>query len=134
MKLSHPQANLYAVKNTKISDPIGRRLKLTMKSQRSITAEPSPRGWNELQTLNPRAQGMERTATIMALLIAAFLRGHFHSSMVKAMRFSNTATTVVIAAKLMNRKKSVPHRRPPTMLLKIFGRTTKISPGPWAGS
>ncbi len=134
MKLSHPQANLYAVKNTKISDPMGSRFELTMKSQRSITAVPSPRGWKELQTLKPRAQGTERTATMMALVTAAFLRFHFHSSMVKAMRFSNTATTVVIAAKLMNRKKRVPHSRPPTMLLKMFGRTTKISPGPCAGS
>src|SRR6056297_1100703 len=130
MKLSHPQANLYAVKNTKISEPMGRRLKLTMKSQRSITAEPSPRGWNELHTLKPRAQGTERTATITPLVSAAFLRVQFHSSMVKAIRFSNTATTVVIAAKLMNRKKRVPHKRPPTILLKILGSTTTISPGP----
>ena len=44
--------------------------------------------------------------------------------------FSKTAMTVERAAKVINTKKREPHRRPPTMVLKIFGRVMKIRLGP----
>lgn len=48
----------------------------------------------------------------------------------KAIRFSNTAITVVSAAELRNRKNSTPHQRPPGMWLNTFGSEMKTSPGP----
>ena len=46
------------------------------------------------------------------------------------MMFSNTASTVDRAAKAMNRKNRVPHRRPSAMLAKMLGRVMKIRLGP----
>ena len=51
----------------------------------------------------------------------------------KAAMFSNTATTVVRAAKLMNRKKRAPQNVPPASWLKMLGSVTKIRPGPAPG-
>ena len=39
--------------------------------------------------------------------------------------FSNTAMTVEKLAKVMNRKNSVPHRRPPAMFVKTLGKRDK---------
>ena len=46
---------------------------------------------------------------------------------------SNTAITVVSAAKLMNRKKSEPQSRPNGMLRNTFGSVTNMRPGPSPG-
>mgnify|MGYP006990180149 CR=1 FL=1 len=46
---------------------------------------------------------------------AAFFRDQPKLSMALAWRFSKTAMTVEKLAKVMNRKNSVPHRRPPAM-------------------
>ena len=44
--------------------------------------------------------------------------------------FSNTASTVDSAAKVMNRKNNAPHTLPWVMLLNTLGRVTKIRLGP----
>ena len=50
------------------------------------------------------------------------------------MMFSNTASTVVKLANVMNRKKRAPHTRPPAMLTNTLGSVMKIRAGPWLGS
>ena len=51
-----------------------------------------------------------------------------------ARMFSRTASTVEKLAKIMNRKNSVPQRRPPAMFVKTFGSVRKMSAGPSFGS
>ena len=70
----------------------------------------------------------------IALHTAAFLRLHPVMSMAKDMIFSNTAITVDIAAKDINRKKKKPQIRPPAMALNTFGRVIKIKLGPLPAS
>ena len=53
--------------------------------------------------------------------------------MQEARRFSNTAMTVEKLAKVINRKNSVPHRRPPAMFANTFGSVMKMRDGPWSG-
>ena len=67
------------------------------------------------------------------LAMTAFLRPQPNMSMQLAIRFSNTEMTVVKLAKVMNRKNSVPQKRPPRMPAKTLGRVTKISDGPASG-
>lgn len=66
-------------------------------------------------------------------MTAARLRLMFISSMKLARMFSNTAMTVVKLANVINRKNSVPHRRPPAMLVNTLGRVMKISFEPESG-
>ena len=47
--------------------------------------------------------------------------------------FSNTARMVENAANVINTKNSVPHTRPPAILLKMFGSVIKIRLGPISG-
>ena len=54
--------------------------------------------------------------------------------MSKEIIFSNTATTVVNAAKVRNRKKSPPQNAPPGIWAKILGMVIKIRLGPDPGS
>ena len=54
--------------------------------------------------------------------------------MLKLMMFSNTAMTVESAAKLMNRKKSVPHTCPNGICENTLGSVMNTSPGPLPGS
>ena len=54
--------------------------------------------------------------------------------MLKLMMFSNTATTVDSAAKLMNRKNSVPHSCPTGIWLNTLGSVMNTRPGPLPGS
>ena len=44
--------------------------------------------------------------------------------------FSMTAMTVEKEAKVINRKNSDPHTRPPAILVNTLGRVTKIRLGP----
>ena len=46
------------------------------------------------------------------------------------MMFSMTAMTVEKEAKVINRKNSAPHTRPPAMLVNTLGRVIKIRLGP----
>ena len=54
--------------------------------------------------------------------------------MQKDMIFSNTAIIVEKLANVINRKNSVPHIRPPSILTKTFGSVTKIRLGPAVAS
>ena len=69
-------------------------------------------------------------ATARPFTRAAFLRLQPVRSMVQARMFSNTATMVEKAAKLMNKKNRLPHTLPPPMALNTLGRVMKISEGP----
>ena len=91
---------------------------------------PLPSGAKPLHTLKPSTQGMLRTVMTTAFTATAFFRLQPHRSMAKLMMFSNTAMMVDSAAKVMNRKNSAPHRRPPAIWLKTLGRVTKTRPGP----
>ena len=94
---------------------------------------PSPKGLMNFSTLYPRAQGSDRTKTVSPTVSAAFLLEKWNSSISSATRFSNTAITVVIAARVMKRKKRNPQHLPPPISEKMFGRLRKISPGPEPG-
>ena len=59
-----------------------------------------------------------------------FLRLQPVSSMPQQMIFSNTASTVDMAAKAMNKKNRLPHSRPMDILAKMLGRVIKIRLGP----
>ena len=50
--------------------------------------------------------------------------------MPQQMIFSNTASTVDMAAKAMNKKNRLPHSRPMDILAKMLGRVIKIRLGP----
>ena len=106
---------------------------LTMKSSRSRMIVPFPRGATCDQTLKPRTQGRDRMKMAKKLNVLAFFRLQPSRSMELAMRCSNTATTVDMAAKLMNRKNRALQRRPCGMWLNMLGSVTKISPGPASG-
>ena len=64
----------------------------------------------------------------------AFFRDQPKLSMQLAMMFSNTARTVVKLAKVMNRKNSAPHTRPPAMWRNTRGSVMKIRDGPLPAS
>lgn len=67
---------------------------------------------------------------ITPFISAAFLRLQPNRSMQEDMMFSMTAMTVEKEAKVMNRKNSDPHTRPPAILVNTLGRVTKIRLGP----
>ena len=70
-------------------------------------------------------------ANIITPFIAeAFFLDHPKLSMHDEMIFSKTAITVEKEAKVINRKKRLPHTLPPCILTKTFGRVTKIRLGP----
>ena len=50
--------------------------------------------------------------------------------MPQQMMFSKTASTVESAAKAMNRKNRLPHRRPIAIFAKMLGRVMKMRLGP----
>ena len=83
-----------------------------------------------LHTLKPSTQGRLSAASRIPLTSAAFLRLTPKVSMQTARMFSNTASTVEKLAKIMNRKNSVPHSRPPFMLTNTCGSVSKMSEAP----
>ena len=87
---------------------------------------------DELQVA-PDMQGMLSTSMAMQPIREAFLRLMPKVSTAKARRFSNTASTVEKLAKVINRKNSVPHRRPPSILTKTLGSVWKMREGPASG-
>ena len=87
----------------------------TKKSSRSITLEPSPKGWNPDSRLKPRIAGRDSTKINTRFTSRDFFRVQLPSSTVMVMMFSNTAMTVESAAKDMNTKKQQPQMRPPTI-------------------
>ena len=104
-----------------------------MKSSKSKTALPSPSGWKADHRLYPNTHGSESTVIVIRLIRHAFFLFQWNKSIQHEIIFSNTASIVENAANDINTKNSVPHMRPPAIPLKILGRVTKISPGPWSG-
>ena len=68
------------------------------------------------------------------LIIVDFFLPQPKLSMPLAIRFSKTAITVERLAKVIKRKKRVPHILPPAMLANTFGSVMKIREGPASGS
>ena len=112
---------------------MGKILLLKIKSSRSKTFEPSPKGWKLDQILKPNAQGNDKIKIPTHVTIEARTLPQPKRSMKQAIIFSKTAITVERAAKLMNRKNNVDHIRPLGIELNMFGRVTKINPGPAPG-
>ena len=110
--------------------PIGRRLLLRIKSSRSRTVLPSPRGAKLLQRLKPSTHGRDKMMMAAMLQRTAFLRVQPVKSVAKEMMFWNTAIMVEKAAKDINRKNSVPQILPPAIWLNTLGRVMKIKDGP----
>ena len=95
---------------------------------------PIPGTSTPAHTLKPSTHGSDNSASAMPFTRQARLRDQPHSSMLKLMMFSNTATTVDSAAKLMNRKNSVPHSCPTGIWLNTLGSVMNTRPGPLPGS
>ena len=76
---------------------------------------------------------MDRRIMSTVLHTTAFFTAHPVKSVAKATIFWNTAITVDMAAKDMNRKNSPPQILPPAMWLNTLGRVMKISDGPASG-
>ena len=96
--------------------------------------EPSPNGMTPLQTLKPSTQGMDSTMMATRLTMTALPRDQPSRSIANERMFSKTATTVVMAAKDMNRKNRLPQSCPSGISLKMLGRVTNTRPGPAPGS
>ena len=75
-------------------------------------------------------QGNTNTNRLSIVIKHDFFLDQPHLSIPNEIRFSNTAVTVDIAAKIINKKKSVPHNPPKGIWLNTFGSVSKISPGP----
>ena len=66
-------------------------------------------------------------------MITDFFLVMFHSSIVQAIIFSNTAMTVDNDAKAINRKNRAPQILPPVIDKKTLGKVIKIRLGPLSG-
>lgn len=106
---------------------------LTIKSSKSKTALPSPSGWKADHKLYPNTHGRDNTVIATRLIRHDFFLLQWNKSIQHEIIFSNTASIVENAANVIKTKNKVPHMRPPAIPLKILGRVTKISPGPWSG-
>ena len=104
-----------------------------MKSSKSRTPDPGPRGWKSDQRLKPRTQGSDREIMRTMLMRTLLRRVHPLRFMPKAMMFSKTAMTVDSAAKERKMKKSMPQICPPGIFTKRFGMVRKIRIGPASG-
>ena len=128
-----PQPFFFTQKRTIIRDPSGRILQETRKSSKSIMFVSFPIIETPERTEKPRIAGSDRTRSAEALRITDFFFVIFQSSDDIETIFSKTAITVVNAAKVINRKKRVPHILPPVMLAKTFGRVLNSREGPASG-
>ena len=77
---------------------------------------------------------MDSSSTAIRFTHTALLRLQPHFSMEKHRMFSNTAMTVVRAAKDMNTKNRAPHSCPMGISLNTLGRVMKIRLGPESGA
>ena len=111
-------------------EPMGSKLLLTIKSSKSKMEVPGPIGWKPLNKLKPKAQGRDNRMISTIFTNTLFFLLQWNRSIPNDTIFSNTAIIVVKAAKVINRKNSAPHIRPPGMELKIFGKVTNTSLGP----
>ena len=101
----------------------------TMKSQRSSQLDPSANGWKCI-TLFPSAVVSARTKTPTPQMRQPFGRLQPVSSRTIARIFSQTASTVDMAAKTMKRKKIEPQIRPPAIFVKTAAIVSKSRLGP----
>ena len=83
-----------------------------------------------LRMLNPRTQGKDSISISRQLMMQAFFLDIRNESMQLERMFSNTAITVEKLAKVMKRKKRLPHKMPPFMFTKTLGKVIKIRLGP----
>ena len=134
VKFFQPQPQREVQKMQKISDPSGSTRFETIKSSRSMTVLPAPRGWKRDSKFGPNAQGVARISMRTQLNQQVFLRLQPVRSMNIAAMFSNTPSTVEKAANDMKTKNSDPHSLPHFIWLKIFGRVMKMRDGPASGS
>mgnify|MGYP007017232598 CR=1 FL=1 len=95
---------------------------------------PAPNGSKPARTLNPRTQGMLSTLTMTTFTDTLLLLLQPNRSIENEIIFSNTATIVVIAANVRNKKNNAPHILPPGIWANIFGIVMKIRLGPAPGS
>ena len=130
----HPQPFFPVQKKTNPRLPSGRKLFDTMKSSRSMMVEPAPRGCTPDKMLKPRTHGILSIVIRNAFNRTLFLRDQCNRSIQNAMIFSNTAMTVVKAAKLRKTKNRAPQIRPPRICANRLGMVIKIRPGPESGS
>ena len=82
-----------------------------------------------LKILNPSMHGKDNTRIRMQFMMQAFLLDKWNESMQLERMFSNTAITVEKLAKVMKRKKRLPHKMPPFMFTKTLGKVIKIRLG-----
>ena len=80
--------------------------------------------------LYPKTQGILNTNINAKFAKTAFFLVHPKLSIEQAIRFSNTAVTVEKLAKVINTKKSEPHKAPIGILRNISGKVIKINDGP----
>ena len=100
---------------------------LTIKSSKSSIPEPAPSGCILLQILNPKTQGIDSSSISIQLITQALALLIWNKSLVQDIIFSNTASTVDIAANDINTKNKLPHNLPSGMWLNILGRVINIS-------
>ena len=105
-----------------------------MKSSRSMIFVPAPNGSNPANTLKPSTQGILNTTSITTFASTLLRLDHPSRSIANEIIFSNTATIVVNAAKVRNRKNNAAHALPPGICAKILGIVMKIKLGPAPGS
>ena len=83
-----------------------------------------------LKILNPSIHGKDNTRIRMQFMMQAFFLDILNESMQLERMFSKTAITVEKLAKVMKRKKRLPHKMPPFMFTKTLGKVIKIRLGP----
>ena len=128
-KLSQPQPNLWQQKRARMSEPSGRMLVETIKSQKSKKVVPSENGWKWM-TLNPSAVVSASKNTRIPQTRLPFGRDQPVSSRIMARIFSHTPSTVESAAKTIKRKNKAPQIRPPDMLLNTVAIVSNNRLGP----
>lgn len=129
MKLSQPQPNLLQQNRARTSEPRGRMVDDTMKSQKSSHVVPAANGSN-LNTLNPSAVVKASRKIMIPHTRHPFGLDQPVRSRIIASMFSHTPSTVDIAAKIINMKNRLPHIRPPDILLNTVAMVSKRRLGP----
>ena len=83
-----------------------------------------------LKILNPSMHGKDNTRIRMQFMMQAFFLDILNESMQLERMFSKTAITVEKLAKVMKRKKRLPHKMPPFILTKTLGKVMNMRLGP----
>ena len=129
IKLSQPQPNLVQQNSASTSEPSGRMLVDTMKSQKSSQVVPSANGWKWIR-LKPRAVVRARAKTTIPQTRLPLGRDQPVNSRTIARIFSHTPRTVDMAAKIINRKNRDPQIRPPDIWLNTAAIVSNRRLGP----